>query len=129
MYRFGRTGGFRPSGRVRPALQSGHILQNRTFTLVRRCDEAYDSRSRFNIFAGAACRLCAKCWEQRSCPFEKGLGLNVSRAVQKWLTRAADTMRPRGPLAIVTTARALHWLLAGLLIWFVLYIAIVLPFF
>ena len=38
-------------------------------------------------------------------------------------------MRPRGPLANETTARVLHWLLAGLLIWFVLYIAIVLPFF
>src|SRR5690348_17740837 len=95
MYRFGRTGGLGPPGRVRPALQSGHILQIRTFTLVRRCDEAYDSRSRFNIFACAACRLSPKIREQRSCPFEMGLGLNVSRALQKWLTRAADRKSTR----------------------------------
>jgi signal transduction histidine kinase len=58
-----------------------------------------------------------------------GLSLNVSIALQKWLTRAGDAMRPRGPLANETTARVLHWLLVGLLIWFALYISIILPFF
>ena len=38
-------------------------------------------------------------------------------------------MRPRGPLAGDTTARVLHVLLVGLMLWFALYITIILPFF
>lgn len=55
--------------------------------------------------------------------------MHLATEVHNLLIRTLNALHARGPNANDTTARVLHWLLIGLLIWFALYLAVILPFF
>ncbi|HKW97012.1 MAG TPA: sensor histidine kinase [Bryobacteraceae bacterium] len=55
--------------------------------------------------------------------------MHLATKIHHQLAGAVAAAHARVPNANDTTARVLHWLLIGLLIWFVLYLSVILPFF